>query len=112
KITANTNTAFRLNNFILTIPLNQYKCSTKTNCQSCIPYFFTAISIVDIDARLQPKMNILPVYCVLLRILAKLLPCDARHGVILSGASSQQADLIGTASLGKGVRREVESEGS
>ena len=38
--------------------------------------------------------------------------CVARHGVKLGGASPLRAELRRFVSLGKGVHREVESEGS
>ena len=50
--------------------------------------------------------------------MSKVANCDlrslayVRHGSVLEGESPLRAVRIGTASLGKGVHREVESEGS
>ncbi len=47
-----------------------------------------------------------------LRARAKQPKLCAEHNVILGGESPLHAVEIGSASLGKGVHREVESEGS
>jgi hypothetical protein len=57
--------------------------------------------------RLRPSFSSvcdIPRYVILYR--------GARHGAVLGGESPLHAVEVGSASLGKGVHREVESEGS